>query len=261
MPVRCLLALLVLLSSAAQAQTQIALTPSRDTVLFESPAELSSGQGPHLFCGRLLTGERRRSLLAFDFSAIPPGSTILDVTLTLYLSKTLSGPVTVSLHRAIGNWGEAGSDSGSGGMGDSARMGDASWRYRVFDQDFWSTEGGDFAAQASAQTLVSGLIGPYDWSDPDLARDVQDWIDSPAGNDGWMLIGAENSGNQTAMRFESRENFAMTRRPTLTVSYRGAPAGGPPPQLPPSAVPGLGLPGLSLLIALTLLLGLRRRVG
>ncbi len=251
---------LSLLAFELQAQPEVTLTPSRDTVLFENDfAELSSGVGPHLFGGRLLTGERRRSLIAFDLSSIPAGATVLDARLTLYLSRTLSGPVTVSLHRALGTWGEAGSDSGFGGAGATAQLGDATWRFRMFDQQLWATEGGDFIPVASAQTLVSSLIGPYDWADAQMAADVQRWLDDPAQNHGWILIGAENSGNQTAMRFESRENFALTRRPMLTVTYQTVPTGPPPPPppLPPATVPTLGLPALGILAALMLFFGIR----
>ena len=69
-----------------------------------------------------------------------------------------------------------------------------------------------------------------------------------------MLIGAETA-IQTAMRFESRENFVPTRVPTLTVRYQLGPAGMPAP----AAVPAIGTAGVWIRAILMLLLGLRRR--
>jgi len=48
------------------------------------------------------------------------------------------------------------------------------------------------------------------------AADVQSWIDQPATNFGWIVVGDETTGN-TARKCDSRESAAGN--PTLTVSY------------------------------------------
>jgi MYXO-CTERM domain-containing protein len=51
-----------------------------------------------------------------------------------------------------------------------------------------------------------------------MTADVQGWVDNPASNHGWILIGNE-SGPFTAKRFESRENGILALRPKVTVHY------------------------------------------
>ena len=94
-------------------------------------------------------------------------------------------------------------------------VGDATWLQRVFRSLAWTTPGGDFAATASANRDVAGL-GAYAWQSSEMAADVQGWLDSPATNFGWILIGDESS-NATAKRYDARESTAT--RPTLTVYY------------------------------------------
>jgi hypothetical protein len=51
---------------------------------------------------------------------------------------------------------------------------------------------------------------------PALLQDVQGWVDQPASNHGWILIGQED-GVQNAKRFSSRTS---TEPPRLEVRYR-----------------------------------------
>ena len=48
--------------------------------------------------------------------------------------------------------------------------------------------------------------------------DVQRWLDDPATNFGWLLLGDE-SENQTTKRFDSKENPDQEDRPILTVEF------------------------------------------
>jgi hypothetical protein len=57
-----------------------------------------------------------------------------------------------------------------------------------------------------------------------MAADVQDWLDSPASNFGWILIGDEATPF-SAKRYASSDNPVVEDRPTLTVDYTAAPAG------------------------------------
>ncbi len=72
--------------------------------------------------------------------------------------------------------------------------------------------------------------------------DVQTWLDSPATNFGWIVIGKEQALT-TAKRFGSREGTPVLR-PSLTVTYclpRGA-CGLPSLALPFQDPQGFGLP-------------------
>src|SRR3954470_9891746 len=100
----------------------VTLAPAADNTLFQSSTsspsqQLSDGAGQHFYVGETAQGANalRRGALKFNLSAVPAGSTITSVTLTLNMSLTVSGPSTVGLHRALLNWGEGTSNAGTGG--------------------------------------------------------------------------------------------------------------------------------------------------
>jgi hypothetical protein len=196
----------------------VQLAPVRDNSMYENSGTLSNGAGIYLFAGVTQDGPRRRCLLRFDLSGIPPSASIQDALLTLTVSNSVSGPEPTTLHRVLADWGEAGSDAGSpGGLGAPAQPGDATWTHAFYPTVTWSTPGGDFVATESATTNVAGL-GSYQWSDPRLTADAQAWVMGLAPNFGWIVLGDE-SADGTAKRFDSREFPTPASRPTLTVEY------------------------------------------
>ncbi|MBO19010.1 MAG: hypothetical protein CL732_00540 [Chloroflexi bacterium] len=61
--------------------------------------------------------------------------------------------------------------------------------------------------------------GSYTWESTDrLVTDVQGWLDDPAGNVGWLLLGDE-SQSRSAKRFDSRNHDTEQNRPVLVVNY------------------------------------------
>ena len=218
--------LLAFVSTAAA--EQISLTPVQDTTLIEENPNYSNGAGTNLFAGLINGGTRRRALLKFDVSSIPPGSQITNVTLTI-LANRVAGSSGVNdpaaLYRLTSSWGEGTSATTRGG-GDQASPQDATWLYRFYGgggtpQQSWSAAGGDFVAIASS-SLTWGSLGYYQFpSTPQLLADVQSWLANPAGNFGWILLGNEEE-QQTVRRISSRES--ASDRPTLTVSFTPPPA-------------------------------------
>jgi hypothetical protein len=199
----------------------IELTPEADNTMYELTTGLTSnGAGDYIFSGVTQNGRVRRALLQFDVDGlIPAGSTINSVSLRLRMSMTIAGNQNLRLHRATNSWGEAGSDaSGEEGGGALSLPGDATWIHRSFPDVFWSSFGGDFSGSSSASTTVGG-DGAYIWSSGALAGDVQDMLDNPGGNFGWVLKHANEGPFQTAKRFNSRENSQVSTRPTLVVDY------------------------------------------
>jgi hypothetical protein len=223
---RSRLALLALAAGAlalpAHAQVTLDLAPAADNSLYE-PIQgqpiASNGSGDHLFCGVTGTGFKRRAVLRFDTSAIPPGSTVTDASVTLHMSLTIAPPQILSLHRLTASWGEGASDAPRNeGAGIDAEPGDATWLHRFFPDTFWTTPGGDFVPTPSAQKSVAE-VGFYTWGPSnDLAADVQAWVNDPASNHGLILIGNE-SEPVTAKRFDSREIPSPTFRPVLSVTF------------------------------------------
>jgi hypothetical protein len=197
------------------------LYPSQDSTLYEDAGgSLSNGAGPHFFAGRTGAGLIRRGLVAFDVAgAIPPGSVIISAALTLHMSRSTSGPQPVALHRLLADWGEGTSSAaGEGGMGGAATTGDATWLHTFFDSHFWTTPGGEFTPVASASISVAAE-GSYTWaSTPQLQADAQAWLDDPANNFGWLLLGNETSP-ATTKRFNTRENSDPATRPQLTLVF------------------------------------------
>jgi hypothetical protein len=233
---RPFLAAVALVASAGEncSADLVSITTSRDNSIFLE-SNNSAGGSTFFYSGRNNMGAPRRALLEFDIasSGIPSGSTIDSVKLTLHMNgaamtETLAR--NMSLHQLLGDWGE-GTNSGGmgmGGQGTPANAGAATWNHQFFNTDLWTTPGGDFDSTASATTSVGVAVANYTWnSTPLLVADVQGWLDNPASNFGWILIGVEST-NATSRRFESREAAALLR-PLLEIEYTAAPTSTPEP--------------------------------
>jgi len=198
------------------------LEATADATLYESETgNLANGAGERLFTGISDDEVARRALLFFDVeSVIPSGSEIVSARLLLNLSKKPTGDAAsfIDVHRVSQFWTEGPSNpSGQEGLPATAQSGDATWLHRTFNTVSWTTPGGDFAAGASASQAVDAE-GPVVVESQGLALDVQDWLDAPAANHGWILLGDE-AGQRNARRFDSRENAAAGNRPQLEIEY------------------------------------------
>jgi hypothetical protein len=205
----------------------LSLTTSADNTLYQVStsdpmAQLSNGAGPNFFVGdtNQPLNNIRRGAIKFDLSSIPVGSTVTSATLTLHVSKLVStGAENVTLNRALLNWGEGTSTTGSGGGGAGvpATTNDVTWYYTFYSSQLWTTPGGDFAATASATTAVNGL-GFFNWTGPGVVSDLQQWVNNPTGNFGWIVLGNESAAG-TALQLDTKENTTAADRPLLTVNY------------------------------------------
>jgi len=81
---------------------------------------------------------------------------------------------------------------------------DATWTQNFFGSSSWATAGGDHVPAASATTMVAGT-GDYQWTGPGLVADVQEFIDEPATNFGWVLL-SDTVVGRTGKRLQSRES-------------------------------------------------------
>lgn len=199
---------------------QTVLTSTKDNTIYDTSPPSSNGAGAHLFVGNTNQGVSRRALLAFDIAGnVPPSSTILSVTLQLQMSRSNAGPTDVALHLLQADWGEGTSNAaGNEGGGATPSTGDATWQHTFFNTQLWQNQGGDFNATASATTAVAGP-GLYRWGvTTEMVNDVQGWLDDPASNFGWILVGNEGA-NGTAKRFDAKENSSASARPQLTIVF------------------------------------------
>src|SRR5262245_41223057 len=111
------------------------INPSKDNTLYKSSfnIEASNGAGAYLVTGDTALpppyGDPRRAVIKFDVAGhLPAGSMITHVSLTLTMSKTISGPQATSLHRLLADWGEGTSvAAGPEGGGGTPTTGDATW--------------------------------------------------------------------------------------------------------------------------------------
>ena len=230
-------ALGALAGSLASAGT-ININPSKDNTLYEYDpldGDKSNALGFHFFAGETGMNELRRGVLAFDIAGnVPSGSTITAVSLSVNMSRTPTNTAyVVELHRLLADWGEGTSVApGEEGDGAPATPNDATWRHRFFDTMFWSAQGGDFSATVSASQLV-GPVGQYTWSSAQMVADVQAWLDNPASNLGWLVLGDETA-IATAKRFDTRES---TSPPMLTIEFIRASRMTPSPRPRPTPAP------------------------
>ena len=211
----------------------VSIIPTKDNTLIQQtdPAQQrSNGQGD-LFSGRTnqdaqgpATISIRRSLVYFDVAAsVPSWATITGATLTVRDIMGQNGDPVTTLHRVLRNWGEGASFQG-GGMGSPAEDNDATWLYTFFNKanptasPAWATPGGDFSPTISASTIISDDLGAnqsFSWTDAGMVADLQQWLDDPATNFGWLIRGDESRG-QSAKRLSGR---ATAFPPTLVITY------------------------------------------
>ena len=204
----------------SDAQITKTLKFCNDNTIYEEFTNNSNGAGEYFFAGTTVPGNKRRGLIKFDALGefIPQCATILSASLTLHMSRTISGPMNVQLRKLNENWGESFSDApGEEGFGVQAESGDATWRYTFYNTDSWTTSGGVYASDTSAIASVD-QIGFYTWTSAKMASEVQSWLRNPNSNFGWILIGNESS-TATAKRFDTKENIDTNFVPRLTVTY------------------------------------------
>ena len=205
----------------------VSLAPVADTSLFEYSPDNNIGGAPFVTAG--VTGDfagnsKSRGLLKFDLApAIPAGARINAARLVLQVTKinTSGTSPTYELRRVLKGWGEG---NKTGNNGEPASLGEATWNSRQAPATAWSSPGGaapdDFSLVSSAGLLVGGL-GSYTFGPtPDLAADVQQWLDHPESNFGWILIAQDEAAPQTARHFGSREN--ATNAPALILDFTPA---------------------------------------
>ncbi len=214
-----ILALATALATGPPAQAlTLRFESSRDNTLYEdATGNTSNGAGQFFFAGTTQVSARRRGVVAFDVGlSIPPGTNVDSVAVILHMSRTLAGSSQVGLHRLQASWGEGTSDAAlEEGGGTQATSGDATWVHRFFNAQRWAQAGGDFEPVPSAVAGVAG-VGYYTWTSPALRADVQQWVDDPSKNFGWLLLGDESTV-ATAKRFDTHENPDTSVRPQLLV--------------------------------------------
>ena len=205
----------------------ITIIASADTSLMEVAPENSNGGQGWVLAGRTQNGPHVRGLYRFDLAGIPPHAIIQSAVVQLEVTGQPGDMEAVnstfSLHRMLQPWGEGGNVSiANPGQGVPAAPGDATWLYRFYPTNAWTSPGGaagiDYASEGSSfQQVEDPDHSPYRFgSTPEMVADVQEWVRLPATNFGWILIGDDDL-IFTARRFGSRED--PDALPVLEINY------------------------------------------
>lgn len=111
---------------------EVTLEPNKDTTIYQdNDGLLANGAGDYFFGGINGSGGGNRimrALIAFDLTAIPPGSIIESARLTMRNELPRNDGVqrAATLHRVSKDWGEGSSDAPQGEAGGAqATSGDA----------------------------------------------------------------------------------------------------------------------------------------
>jgi hypothetical protein len=189
--------------------------PSADNYLNDDQDDDSDdvtnyGASPRLISGHAPAPYAYRTLVKFDLSSIPSGSTINQATLYMYFNFSYSccgSPLTVTCiaYPVITDWLELESSW------DNAKTGMP-----------WSTEGGDYNSGISAST--SGVYSGDVWFSWDVTNIVSYWITDGNPNYGFLIKHPTDSGDFIV--FNSKEYSNSETRPYLEIEYTSAHAVG-----------------------------------
>jgi autotransporter-associated beta strand protein len=196
---------------------------------------------PGIFAGTDGDGNPKRGLIEFNIAgAVPAGATITGVQLQLTEGQYAgmggggtggtTGPETISLYDETQAWGQpsnfvGASTFGGTGHGAAPDPGDATWNYSFYGSTMWTTAGGDWTSSLPdlADASVTGTLTSYTWSSAAMVTDVQNWLDDPTANFGWLLKNADETNIRTFRAFWSAEGAAANDDPSiapeLSVTY------------------------------------------
>ena len=209
----------------------LTLYPVADAALIEVAPTNNSGGHVWVNAGTTQNGPRNRGLFRFDPPAqIPTNAVILSASVTFELTGQPATGETIpsasfGLHRMLRAWGEGTKTNGqfAVGQGQPASPGEVTWMSAFHPTNAWAAPGGqagvDYVTFESASTFIEDVgNSPYTFGPtPELAADVQRWLNQPGTNFGWMLLCADEGVRFTARRFASRED--VNNAPRLNVQY------------------------------------------
>jgi hypothetical protein len=208
---------------------------------------------PGMYVGTDSQGNPKRGLIEFNIAGnVPAGATITGVQLDLTVGSTagssgsgitpLSNSVTIGLFDVPQAWGQTtnimGATSFSGnGHGAAAANGDATWNdafYSSTSPTAWTTAGGDWTAGSTdlANASGTGAVTLMTWSSSLMVADVQNWLNTPSDNNGWLLKNSNETTTKDYLAFWSAQGATAYNNanpnspvaaPELVVTYTPVP--------------------------------------
>lgn len=196
-------------SQSDASSATVSLPVMADTFIISSAPDNNAGGNVQLNVGTDGQGGVRRGLLRFDLGTIPAGATITSAVLRLTVVRIpFGGPVNSNfeLYQLLADW-AVGAQGGNSGA--PATEGEVTWNSRLHGAGVWTVPGAaeDAEPAASASTFVNSVSGATcEWGGAGVIRDVQDWVNEPPSNFGWLLRSDDEASPRTARAFAALEN-------------------------------------------------------
>ena len=180
-------------------------TGTRDNYMQSSAPDSNFGAYERLrVTGYADVGDIQRGLARFDLSSVQTGTPIMSATFWLYSydpTKSLGSTGFYGAYRLTCDWGEMAS----------------TWNSP------WTTPGGDFESTPDATAPKQPPSAVPCWYSFDVTSRVQQWINDPSGNYGWVIkCTDEYSHNQD--QFYQSDAADAVHRPKLVIVTGTEPA-------------------------------------
>jgi len=228
-----------------------------DAVIFANQPDQAAG-GSDLIVGCNNNGQCARTLLHFNVETLPEDAVITNVLMTMMpaASVTPEDPsVTLDVHQVTNFWSRTDISTPDGDRdtwpdslaGTTANPGDATWKYSVYPDTEWSTEGGDVNSDIMTSVESAGWEGrggPLFFPMTENFKNVvTGWIDGSIPNYG-VLVKRDTedpSDNRLRVFFHEVSGNKQHRSPKLLITYTSE---SQPAQMPSmESGPGILLPG------------------
>jgi autotransporter-associated beta strand protein len=238
---------LLTVASTASRAGQVEIGAAQDATLLGGNDALTNNSlaDPGLFVGTDGEDNPKRGLIEFNIAgAVPAGAMITGVQLQLTVGQVAGsgggrtggtdGPETISLFDESQAWGQptnfpGATSFGGHGHGAAPDAGDATWNYAFYGNTLWSTSGGNWTASLAdhADASVTGTLTSFTWSSAAMVTDVQNWLNNPAANFGWIIKNADETDQTDFRAFWSAQGAAANNNPAiapqLSITYTIAP--------------------------------------
>lgn len=184
-------------------QTLDGYTGSEDTYIDASAPNVNN-EGGQLF---LVRGRTNTSgLIRFDIPALPRDVKVLKAYLQVYASEQSSpSHLQVASHRVLRPW----------------KASEATW-LNATASALWEEAGCTGATDRAVPPSDRGMLHGPGWFQFNVTEIVQQWLDSPGSNNGFLLEGYDERWS-AAYRFISTDHPSSHRYPRLIVTYAGPP--------------------------------------
>lgn len=187
----------ILYLDGSRAPVTISCPCSADNYLDESLPTTNHSTVTYIFCYKS-TPNGERSLVQFDLSGIPGGSTISAATLYLF-NESGGASSTISIYQMLVSWVEA----------------QSTWNKRNSTTN-WGAPGGQSGVDYNSTALGSiSCGGAGGWKSLSITTTVSAWLSGSLSNNGLFLI---ETGADGSVYFTSKEGTS-SNRPYLSVTY------------------------------------------